>query len=180
LLEPRLPGNSEIIFSRRSHPVVYRIRVESSGFRTASASIELLVGREATLNLSLEIEAGRQVVSVDAQAAQVNTTEYKVEGVVSRQQIESMPLNGRNALELARLQPGVLVGSGVPSGKNGFVSVSIGGETAAATRVTVDGGSVNDSVTGGTGRTSRRRSFRSSRYPPATSILPPASRPLAP
>ena len=131
-------------------PGAYSIKAEAAGFRAATSSIELLVGREATMNLSLEIEAGRQTVAVEAQAAQVNTTEYKVEGVISHQQIENMPLNGRNALELARLQPGVLVTSGVPSGKNGFVSVGIGGETSAATRVTVDGGSVNDSVTGGT------------------------------
>ena len=131
-------------------PGQYRVRAESVGFRPALAAIELLVGREATLNLTLEIEAGKQVVAVESQAAQVNPTEYKVEGVIAHQQIENMPLNGRNALELARLQPGVIVGSGVPSGKNGFVSVSIGGETSAATRVTVDGGSVNDSVTGGT------------------------------
>jgi hypothetical protein len=98
-------------------PGVYSVKAESPGFRTAKSSIELLVGREATLNLTFEIETGRQVVAVEAQAAQVNTTEYKVEGVISHQQIESMPLNGRNALDLARLQPGVLVTSGVPSGK---------------------------------------------------------------
>jgi len=131
-------------------PGQYTARAELAGFRPATGSAELLVGREATLNLVLTIEAGKQYVAVEAQAAQVNLSEYKVEGVISHQQIESMPLNGRNALELARLQPGVLVGSGVPSGKNGFVSVSVGGETSAATRVTVDGGSVNDSVTGGT------------------------------
>ena len=89
------------------------------------------------------------MVTVTGEFVQVNSSEHKVEGIISRQQIEHMPLNGRNALELARLQPGVLVGSGVPSGKNNFVSVSIAGETSAATRITVDGGSVNDYVTGG-------------------------------
>jgi Carboxypeptidase regulatory-like domain len=131
-------------------PGSYTVRVEAAGFRLSAATAELSVGRELSLNFRLEVSAGRQEIAVEAQAAQVNTSEYKVEGIVSHSQIENMPLNGRNALELARLQPGILVSSGVPSGKNGFVGVSIGGETAAATRITVDGGSVNDSVTGGT------------------------------
>ena len=124
-------------------------RCNDAGFRPSAASADLFVGRGLSLDFKLEVSADRQEIAVEAQAAQVNTIEHKVEGIISRRQIENMPLNGRNALELAPLQPGVLVTTGVPSGKNGFVGVSIGGETQAATRITVDGGSVNDAATGG-------------------------------
>jgi hypothetical protein len=130
-------------------PGSYLVRAQAAGFRPKSSSAELLVGRELTLNFTLEVGSEKQVVLVEGQVSQVNTTEFKVEGVISRAQIKDLPLNGRNALELARLQPGILISSGVPSGKNGFVGVSIGGETSAATRVTIDGGSVVDMVTGG-------------------------------
>jgi hypothetical protein len=130
-------------------PGQYEVTASAPGFRAATHGAELLVGRETTLNFRLEVGAEMQTVAVEGQAAQVNTTEFKVEGIIGRSQVENMPLNGRNALELARLQPGVLVSSGVPSGKNGFVSVGIGGETSAATRITIDGGSVVDMVTGG-------------------------------
>ncbi|MBI3697484.1 MAG: carboxypeptidase regulatory-like domain-containing protein, partial [Acidobacteria bacterium] len=130
-------------------PGLYDVRVSAPGFRTTTKPVELFVGRELTVNFSLEIGGEKQMVTVSGEFTQVNTSEHKVEGIISRQQIEHLPLNGRNALELARLQPGVLVGSGVPSGKNNFVGVSIAGETSAATRITVDGGGVNDYVTGG-------------------------------
>ena len=130
-------------------PGVYEVRATAPGFRTTAKQAELFVGRVLMVNFSLEVGAEKQLITVEGEIVQVNPTEHKVEGIVSRQQITALPLNGRNALELARLLPGVLVSSGVPSGKNNFVSVSIGGETSAATRITVDGGSVNDYVTGG-------------------------------
>ena len=130
-------------------PASYTVEAQAEGFRAKSSTVELLVGRELTVNFTLEVGSAKQVLEVTSQASQVNTTEFKVEGVIGHAQIKDLPLNGRNALELARLQPGILVTSGVPSGKNGFVGVSIGGETSAATRVTVDGGSVVDMVTGG-------------------------------
>src|SRR5260370_34691940 len=130
-------------------PGRYEVAASAPGFHGTTEPAELLVGRETTVNFRLEIGAEKQIIAVEGHAAQVDTTEFKVEGIIARSQVENMPLNGRNALELARLQPGVLVSSGIPSGKNGFVSVGIGGETSAATRITVDGGSVVDQVTGG-------------------------------
>lgn len=130
-------------------PGVYRVRGESPGFKAVTRTAEVFVGRELTVTFVLPVGAATEVVEVSGEAAQVNFTESKVDGIVSRGQIQDMPLNGRNAMELARLLPGVLVGSGVPSGKNNFVGVSIAGETDKATRITVDGGSVVDYVTGG-------------------------------
>lgn len=130
-------------------PGVYQIKAEATGFKAMWRSAEVFVGRELTLTFVLPVGTATEIIEVSGEAVQVNTVENKVDGIVSHKQIDALPLNGRNAMELARLQPGVLVGSGVPSGKNDFVNVSIGGETAAATRITVDGGSVNDYVTGG-------------------------------
>ncbi len=130
-------------------PGVYLVKAEAPGFKAQTRTAELFVGRELTVSFTLPVGAATEVVEVSGEALQVNYTESKVDAIVSRKQIDAFPLNGRNALELARLQPGLLVGSGVPSGKNNFVGVSVAGATSGATRVTVDGGSVVDYVTGG-------------------------------
>ncbi len=130
-------------------PGQYEVRATAPGFREMARQAELLVGRELTVSFQLEVGSEAQIIYVEGDAVQVNLVDHKVEGIIAREQIEHLPLNGRNALELARLQPGVIVSSGVPSGKNNFVSVGLGGETHRGTRITVDGGGVNDAVGGG-------------------------------
>jgi hypothetical protein len=44
---------------------------------------------------------------VEAAAAQVDYDSHAIQGVIQRQTIEDLPLNGRNSLQLAALEPGV-------------------------------------------------------------------------
>ena len=46
---------------------------------------------------------------VTSETPVINTTDYKIDGVVNRKQIDNLPLNGRNFLQLALLEPGVSV-----------------------------------------------------------------------
>ena len=73
-------------------------------------------------------------------------------GSVRRFQIDNLPLNGRNFLELARLEPGVSVASVPNPGgfANNYVRVSVGGSQYLETRISVDGATVDDRVNGGT------------------------------
>ncbi|MGA7317772.1 MAG: hypothetical protein WBX22_27835 [Silvibacterium sp.] len=70
-----------------------------------------------------------------------NTTQTTIQGVLDRQQIEQLPLNGRNFLDLAQLQPGVQIqdGTSFDPTKNGFASISFGGRFGRTERITVDG-----------------------------------------
>lgn len=90
---------------------------------------------------------------------QINTTDYKVDGSVNRVQIENLPLNGRNFLGLSALEPGVSVTSFANPGAlgNNFVRVSVAGAIFNQTRISVDGGTVNERITGGTGQNFSRR-----------------------
>jgi hypothetical protein len=121
-------------------------------FHTQVQKVTVLTGAEANADFKLDVGAAAEVVHVTSDTAQVNRTDYKIDGVVTREQIERLPLNGRSFLELAQLEPGVEVTAVANPGTspNSFFRVSIAGAAAALTRVSVDGATVNDRITGGT------------------------------
>jgi len=51
-------------------------------------------------------------IEVQASTVQVNTEQAIVQGVLTSQQIENLPVNGRNFLDLAQLEPGVQIQDG--------------------------------------------------------------------
>lgn len=134
-------------------PGEYELKISVNGFKTNVATVTVIVGSTLTGEYVLEVGSQSEtvVISGDTSAA-INTTDNKVDGVVSRQQIDSLPLNGRNFLQLASLQPGVRVSTSSPGDANNLFNVSIGGGDSALTRLTVDGGSVVDLVTGSAGQ----------------------------
>src|SRR5207237_6703884 len=78
-------------------------------------------------NGRVELGQESQIVEVQGSAEQVNTEQSTVQGVVTTQQIEQLPMS-RNFLDLAQLQPGIQIEDGAtfdPT-KNGFSSISIG------------------------------------------------------
>src|SRR4030095_5130160 len=90
-------------------PGTYEIGVSSPGFETTRIELTLLVGDSQTVNWELKVEGATQRIDVKAEVSGVNAVEYKVDGRVSRVQIETLPLNGRSFLELAQLEPGIQV-----------------------------------------------------------------------
>jgi len=132
-------------------PGDYDIEVESPGFNRVRQRLTLRVGDNPTIDFDLSAGFATDV-DIEGQASGIDTTGFKVDGVVSRAQIESLPLNGRSFLELARLQPGVQVDAVVNAGAfgNNYQRVSIGGASYLQTRITVDGSTVEDRINGGT------------------------------
>ena len=92
-------------------PSEYEMEVARQGFATALYGLTLRAGDHLTVNFQLEIGQVSESVVVNGQISGVNTTDFAINGSVSRLQIEGLPLNGRNFLELARLEPGVSVTS---------------------------------------------------------------------
>jgi Carboxypeptidase regulatory-like domain len=133
-------------------PGEYEMEVSSPGFGTALYRLSLRAGDHLTVNVPLEVGALAQTVTVNGQISGINTTDFTISGSVTRFNIENLPLNGRNFLELARLEPGVNVTSVANPGAfgNNFQRVSVGGAQYLETRVAVDGSTVEDRINGGT------------------------------
>jgi hypothetical protein len=133
-------------------PGNYVVRVEASGFKVSEVPVNVQVGNTATANLKLEVGQTSQVVEVEASTVQVNTEQATVQGVITESQIENLPVNGRNFLDLAQLEPGVQIqdGQNFDPTKAGYSSISFGGRFGRTARIEVDGVDVSDETVGTT------------------------------
>ncbi len=133
-------------------PGAYKARVEAKGFKTAQLSLDVKV--DSTVNGSIKLEVGQESTVVDVQASevQVNTEQATVQGVLTSAQIENLPVNGRNFLDLAQLEPGVQIqdGQNFDPTKAGYSSISFGGRFGRTARIEVDGVDVSDETVGTT------------------------------
>ena len=133
-------------------PGNYSVRAEAAGFKTVEEAVVVKVGVVSGINLSLSVGAASTVVTVAEQAVSVNTEQPSVQGVLNKDQIENLPVNGRNFLDLAQLEPGVQIqdGADFDPTKVGFSSISVGGRFGRTARIEVDGVDVSDETVGTT------------------------------
>jgi Carboxypeptidase regulatory-like domain len=133
-------------------PGIYTVRVSAQGFNTFTLSVTVQVGSVSTGNIALTLGAASTVVEVTGGQVLVNTEQAEVQGVVTQDQIENLPINGRNFLDLAQLEPGVQIqdGGDFDPTKTGFSSISFGGRYGRTARIEVDGVDVSDETVGTT------------------------------
>jgi|SRR5579862_2135994 len=133
-------------------PGNYTVRVEAQSFKTISEDVPIQVGVTTPGNFKLQLGETGQVIEVQADTTQVNTEQATVQGVLSPEQIENLPINGRNFLDLAQLEPGVQIQDGgtFDPTKKGFSSISFGGRFGRTARIEVDGVDVSDETVGTT------------------------------
>jgi hypothetical protein len=133
-------------------PGDYEIEASATGFNTEVQHVTLRVGDELTVNFQLHPGSVNERVLVSGQTSGINTSDFAVNGSVGQVQVQNLPLNGRNFLELARLEPGVNVVSVANPGTfaNNYSRVSIAGAQYLLTEVSVDGVTVSDRMNGGT------------------------------
>jgi hypothetical protein len=144
-----LVSNTEGSFSAPALPAgVYELRVELKGFRTVIREATVETGLTTTADMRLPIGQTSEVVNVEAATAQVEYEKHAIDGVVERQQIQDLPLNGRSFMQLASIEPGVSVGSGTTSQYNALSNVSILGGDSGKTAISVDGGAIRDVIEG--------------------------------
>lgn len=87
----------------------YDVQATQSGFQTVQQKgVTLTVGSTVVVNLSLPVGQVSQTVSVEANAAQVETQTSQVANLVAPAQVADLPLNGRNIEQLLTLTPGVV------------------------------------------------------------------------
>ena len=119
-------------------PGVYTVTMALSGFRTAEFSqVEIHVGVERSLTARLEVGQVAETVTVTAGDTLVRTTTPEVTQTVVERQIKDLPLDGRNPIELIRLQAGV---PGIPN----RTETAINGGRPTWTQITQDGINIQD------------------------------------
>ena len=86
----------------------YDLEASRAGFgSTVLNGIELLVGQNATIALTMKVTAVAQTISVTAEAPLIDTHDTQVAGNIDTKQMEDIPINGRNWQQLATLTKGV-------------------------------------------------------------------------
>jgi len=133
-------------------PGDYTIRVQASGFKASELSVTVQVNTTANGNFTLAVGQSSETVEVQGSAVGVNTEQATVQGVVTAEQIDNLPANGRNFLDLAQLEPGVQIqeGSTFDPTKNGYSSISFGGRFGRTARIEIDGVDISDETVGTT------------------------------
>ncbi len=88
-------------------PGPYDTRASLQGFGTAVERVTLVVAQEAGLTLTLRVGTTEESITVTGTAPLVDTRSAALSAVVTEETISQLPLNGRNYIDLALLQPGV-------------------------------------------------------------------------
>jgi len=133
-------------------PGVYKVQISAKGFSTTSETLTVQISTTANGDMRLQVGQESTVIEVQANQLQVNTEQATVQGVLTAQQIDSLPVNGRNFLDLAQLEPGVQIqdGQNFDPTKVGYSSISFGGRFGRTARIDVDGVDVSDETVGTT------------------------------
>ena len=132
----------------------YDVKVSADGFSDALRSLTLTVGAAFEMPVQLSLASNETNVTVSGEAAVLESARSQIAGTVARSELESVPLNGRNFLDLALLVPGVsptntastqlfAETSAVPG-----QGLSIGSQRNFSNNFIVDGLSANDDAAG--------------------------------
>jgi len=115
---------------------VYRITAELSGFATVvRPGVELLVGRQVTLNLDMAVSSVQETVTVSGEAPLIDTTSSNITSNIDPRQMEQLPLNGRNWMDLTLLSPGSRSNAAteIPYDRQGYFQVNVDGQQVTFT-----------------------------------------------
>ena len=130
-------------------PGSYTVRVEARGFEPlVRESIVLTLGVAVDLELTMALAGTTQQVTVVAGAPIVDMQKTAVATVVSRQQIEGLPINGRSFLSFSVITPGATTDRTPQQGASATSGLAFAGQRARSNNVTVDGLDNNDAAVG--------------------------------
>ena len=118
-------------------PGSYEVRAELSGFQPAlQQNVTLQVGQTTSINLTLKVGTVSEQVTVVGAAPLIETSKSDFSSVVDTQQIDNLPINGRNFLDFATLTPGVVLNQSTAI--NG-IGANVAGARSRNGSVLVDG-----------------------------------------
>ena len=128
----------------------YTVKASMKGFTTVtSQDVRLLVGQTSDIDFTLSPGAAAQEITVVEQAALVDSTSSSVSMNITPEEVQNLPLNGRDFANLAILAPGAKPVDSYDPTKNRIAVFGINGSSGRNVNVTVDGIDNKDNTVGG-------------------------------
>jgi hypothetical protein len=135
----------------------YDLKVNAQGFSTITKQLTVSVGQALDLPIRLEVAGVSAQVNIGSDVPIVETVRTQITETITPREINEVPLNGRNYLDLALLVPGVSptnTGSNQRFAETSAVpgqGISIAGQRNLYNSFIVDGVSANDDAADLTG-----------------------------
>jgi len=132
------------------NPGNYKVTFSANGFQTAEvSSITVNVTETEVLSHSLQVGAQTQQVTVEATVETIQTQNATNGGVVSGQELTTLPLVSRNYTQIINLSPGVVSNASTASSVgNGTTDVAANGARQNQNNYSMDGSSVVNYLSG--------------------------------
>ena len=128
----------------------YQLKVSATGFSTVTSSVTLTIGQALYIPLTLPVTRGSEIIEVNSQPPTVELVRTQVAETVTPKEVDRLPLNGRNYLDLALLVPSASrtnTGASQRFAETSAVpgtGISIAGQRNLNNGFVVDGLSAND------------------------------------
>ncbi len=128
-------------------PAIYYIVVNASGFSDSRINeIKVEPNRNLVLDVAMAVGTVTNEVTVTAGDELIDRESATLGTTVDRKRVEGLPLDGRNILSLALLQPGVAPTAGTLSG----TGIRVNGNRGVENNIQLDGANNNEVAVGGT------------------------------
>lgn len=130
----------------------YTVAADHKGFNPVNTnSSKLEINQSLRIDIRLEVGTKTETVTVDSTATTVETINPTMGSTISDRSVQDLPLNGRNVLDLALLQPGVLPADNPNnlSATSATMGFSISGGRNDSNTFILDGGANNDLLDNG-------------------------------
>jgi hypothetical protein len=117
-------------------PGVFRITADLSGFTTpARPGIEILLGRQVSLNIDMAVSGLQESVTVTGEAPLIDTNSSTIASNIDPRQMQEIPINGRNWMDLTMLAAGsrTNASSEVPQDRQGYFQTNVDGQSVTLT-----------------------------------------------
>jgi hypothetical protein len=130
-------------------PGSYRVSASLPGFVTQNSdNVVLRLGQSVAINFTLPLEGVTAAVTVSSAPPLVEASRTEVSSVIDQEQIEKLPINGRNFISFSVITPGVTNDRTPQQGASATSGLSFGGQRARSNNIMVDGFDNNDQVVG--------------------------------
>jgi hypothetical protein len=123
-------------------PGAYKVTAQAPGFEKGVADgVVLVVAQQARVNFTMKLGAVSQTVEVKATTVALDTDTSSISQTVSRTQVDDLPLNGRNFMDLIFVGGGAVqtLGEQAAFRSGADAAISINGQRATSNSYTLDG-----------------------------------------